>query len=316
MHGIITLAYGSSKYIEMAKTLGRSLRLHSPSIPRAIVTDRQNDAELIDLFDHLIPFKPEYGSNVRQKIYLDHYSPYKQTLFIDSDCIAVCNLSFVFEEFEGQNFSVVGGYYLKPEDKDPYLNVDYILQHFKLEKMPKFNGGIYYFEKGDVARSVFNTARELLQNFESLGFAEFRGDGPNEEPLLATSMELHQQAMLQDNGRIMRTPVGLRGSLDIDVLEGRCSFRKGKRVVSPAVVHFAYVWSKHPIYDREARKLAQWANDETIRPTHVSLYSMLKYQLHVAKYASARLSHQLKGLLANCRDQVQNVGSKKHEATN
>lgn len=297
MHGIITLAYGASKYIEMAKTLGRSLLLHSPSIPRAIVTDRQEDEELTALFDQLIPFKPEYGSNVRQKIYLDCYSPYQQTLFIDSDCIVVRNLEFVFEKFAGRDFGVVGGYYLQLGETDPFLDIDYILQHFKLEKIPKFNGGIYYFTQNDVARSVFGTAREILQNFERLGFAQFRGDGPNEEPLLATAMELHQQTMLQDNGTIMRTPVGLRGSFNIDALEGRCSFKKGQQVVSPAIVHFAYIWSNHPIYHREAQKLRQWAKNEEVRYIRVSLYDMLKYWLSVAKYASARLSHRSKTLL-------------------
>ncbi|NJR57506.1 MAG: hypothetical protein HC769_00780 [Cyanobacteria bacterium CRU_2_1] len=292
------MAYGAPKYVEMAKALGRSLALHSPDIPRAIVTDRQDDKELAALFDQFIPFKPEYGSNLRQKIHLDQYSPYQRTLFIDSDCIVVRDLHFVFERFEGRNFGVVGGkYHLKPGDKDPYFNVDYILQHFKLEKLPKFNGGIYYFDDSDVARSVFNTAQEISQDFEQLGFSEFRGDGPNEEPILATAMELHQQTMLQDHGEIMRTPVGLRGPLDIDVLEGRCAFKKGTQVVSPAIIHFAYIWNDHPIYYREVQKLKQWANNEEVRQVRVSLYSMLKYQFNVAKYASKRLSHRSKALL-------------------
>ena len=58
--GVITLAYGIPKYIEMAKTLARSLRLHSPDIPRAIVTDTQDDGELIELFDDIMPLRKEF----------------------------------------------------------------------------------------------------------------------------------------------------------------------------------------------------------------------------------------------------------------
>src|ERR1700722_13670189 len=47
--GILTLAFGKPKFIEMAKALAWSLNLHAPAIPRAIVTD-SNDAELAQLF--------------------------------------------------------------------------------------------------------------------------------------------------------------------------------------------------------------------------------------------------------------------------
>jgi hypothetical protein len=290
--GIITLAYGAPKYIEMAKTLGRSLLLHSPSIPRAVVTDRQDDKELAELFDQLIPYNAEYGSNVRQKIHLDQYSPYTRTLFIDSDCIVVRDLSFVFECFAARNFAVVGGkHHLKSGDKDPYLDVDFILKSFRLSKLPKFNGGIYYFDDSDTARSIFKTARGILRDFDKLGFAEFRGDGPNEEPILATSMELHQQGMFQDNGSIMRTPVGLRGALKMDALAGKCTFKKGSRVVSPAVVHFAYIWSEHPVYHREVERLRVWTKTGEVHQIRTSWRTTLNYHLNVANYGLKRI-HQ------------------------
>ena len=294
---MISMEKGAPKYIEMAKTLGRSLLLHSPNIPRAIVTDRQDDKELAELFDQLIPYKPEYGSNVRQKIHLDQYSPYARTLFIDSDCIVVRDLGFVFESFAEKNFAVVGGkYHLKPGDKDPYLNVDFILKSFRLSKLPKFNGGIYYFDDSDTARSIYKTAREILRDFDKLGFAEFRGDGPNEEPILATAMEMHQQSMFQDNGSIMRTPVGLRGKLKMDALAGKCTFKKGSRAVSPAVVHFAYIWSEHPVYHREVERLKVWATTGEVRQIRTNWQTVFNYQLNVVKYGLKRIRQRSKAL--------------------
>jgi hypothetical protein len=302
--GIITLAYGSPKYIEMAKTLGRSLLLHSPNIPRAVVTDRQDDKELSSLFDQLIPFRSEYGSNVRQKVHLDQYSPYKYTLFIDSDCIVIRDIDFVFDCFLGRHFGVVGGkYHLTQGAKDSYLDVDHILQYFKLDKLPKFNGGIYYFDDSNTAKSVFRTARKILQDFDKLRFSEFRGDGPNEEPILATSMEIHQQSVLQDNGKIMRTPVGLKGSLDMDVFSGECTFRKGLQVVSPAIVHFAYIWNEHPVYHREAERLQVWINKGEILQIKKSFPALFNYQLNIFKYglnqAYQKAKAQFKRIFSN-----------------
>ncbi|MEI6669940.1 MAG: hypothetical protein WCP29_17460 [Acidobacteriota bacterium] len=104
--GTITLAYGLPKYIEMAKTLARSLRLHSPGIRRAIATDRLDDKSLLELFDSVVPLRKEYGSNVRQKLHLDRYSPFTRTVFIDCDSIAVRDIQFIFELLRGTGFSL------------------------------------------------------------------------------------------------------------------------------------------------------------------------------------------------------------------
>ncbi|MCG6136147.1 MAG: hypothetical protein MET45_16100 [Nostoc sp. LLA-1] len=253
--GVITLAYGKPKYINMAKNLARSLRLHSKHISCAIVTDNPNDTELQKLFHIVIPFKPEYGSNVRQKLYLNSYSPYKKTIFIDSDSIIVRNIDFIFEAFEGRSFSLAGYRYLSYGDQDNLINVDLVLTHFCLDRLPKFNGGLYYFDKSDIANSVFKTAQNILLDWKKLGFSEFRGDGPGDEPIIAISMALNNQSMFQDSGNMMRTPIGLKGSLDVDVLTGKSTFKKYDKFVSPAVVHFAGDWVKHPVYSREAIKL-------------------------------------------------------------
>lgn len=253
--GVITLAYGISKYIEMAKTLARSLRLHSPDIPRAIVTDTPDDKELIELFDDVIPLRKEYGSNVRQKLHLDNYSPYKKTVYIDSDCIAVRDINFIFKQLEGRSFSVPGEKLLKPGEKDSFINVDFALTHFGLEALPQFNGGLLYFEKTETADLVFETARDILNDWRKLSFSEWRSDGPGEERIFAIAMTLHKETMFQDNGQMMRTPIGLKGHFDVDVFTGKSTFQKYDKVVSPAIVHFACLWGEHPVYFREVSKL-------------------------------------------------------------
>ena len=79
----------------MAKVLARSLAIHSPDIPSAVVTD-SSDRGLADLYDHVVQFRPEFGSGLTQKVYLDAYSPFKETLFIDSDCLVIRDISYLW----------------------------------------------------------------------------------------------------------------------------------------------------------------------------------------------------------------------------
>ena len=253
--GIIIYAYGASYYLEMAKSLARSLHLHSPNIARAIVTDNQKDRDLIRLFDYVIDLRYEYGSNVKQKLHVYDYSPFKYTLCIDSDCIAVRDINFIFDNFKGRSFSVAGNVYLQAGDKDKFIDVDDTLKRFNLTKLPRFNGGLYYFEKNDTAKAFFETTLELARDWKKLGISEFRGDGPNDERIFGLAMMLHNQNMFEDNGQMMRTPIGLRGCFDIDAITGKSTFKKYNQVVSPALVHFACVWGEHPVYHREVSKL-------------------------------------------------------------
>jgi hypothetical protein len=59
----------------------------------------------------------------------------------------------------------------------------------------------------------------------------------------------------------MWTPIGMHGWLAVDVLEGRCRFKKGGVRLSPAVPHFAGPFAERrdprgAFYRRESDKLA------------------------------------------------------------
>ena len=175
--GVITLAYGPPRFVEQARSLAHSLQLHAPHLPRTLVTD-SHDPSILKLFTEVIPYRPEFGSGVRQKIFLDHYSPYEETLFIDSDCLVLGKLDSFWTAFAGQSFGVPGYRYLKRGEEDPYLDVDHALDTLNVSTLPKFNGGTYYFTRSARTTEFFNTARNLLENFNSLRLPEFRQTGP------------------------------------------------------------------------------------------------------------------------------------------
>jgi hypothetical protein len=257
--GILTFAFGKAKYVEMAKSLARSLLLHSPREKRAVVTD-SNDPELRLLFDDVIPYRPEFGKNVRQKIYIDQYSPYDETLFIDGDSLVVGELEPFWSAFAGQSFGVPGHRWLRKGDGDEYMEVDHVLHSLGLREVPKFNGGTYYFDRSAEAEVFFQTAREVLARSAELRLKDFRGDGPCDEAVYAVAMALHGMSMTDMGAGGMWTPIGATTEVVVDVGRGVCRFTKRDRPVAPEVMHFA-TWTDHYVYRRECLRLERIAAD-------------------------------------------------------
>jgi hypothetical protein len=258
--GVITLAFGAQKYIDMASSLARSLIVHSPETPRAVITDSA-DAELRALYTHIVDYRPEFGSDVLHKLHLDLYSPFSETLFIDSDCLVVGNLDIFWGAFEGKYFAVQGLRTLLAGEMDPFLDVEFLLQHFALKGIPKFNGGIYYFNRSPQAEQFFTTVRMLLRDSSSLRFSSFRRDAPNDEAIYSTAMAIHKLEPVDLGRRGMWTPTNVKGSMRVDVLNGHCFFSKyvgserSLRFVEPDIVHFAGRFSNGLTYRRECLKL-------------------------------------------------------------
>jgi hypothetical protein len=249
--GILTMAFGSAEYLEMAKSLARSLMIHSPQIPRAIITDAAADADMTRLFDVRVPVNADFGSALVQKLFLDRYTPFHSTLFIDSDCLVVTDLDRIWRYFDGLPFGIPGVVRLKRGDEDPLFDVDFILDYFDLQEVSKFNSGMIYFDSSDVSKSIFRTARELQSRHLELRFLE----GDHDEALFEVAMAINGIQAFIDDGETMLTPAGIHGHIALDVVRGVAVFSKYGVVRRPAVVHFAGPFSKTFEYRRECYKL-------------------------------------------------------------
>jgi hypothetical protein len=252
--GVITLAYGHRRYLEQARSLAHSLELHAPQLPRTLVTD-SNDPEIRKQFTEVIPYRPEYGSGVRQKLFLDQYSPYEQTLFIDSDCLVLGNLHAFWSAFAGQFFGVPGFRYLHKGSTDPDFDVDHMLQSLNVTAIPKFNGGTYYFTRSPKAAEFFGFARNILENWRAFHIREFRRNGPPDEAMYALAMSVHHISPTWMGPGGMWTPVGYKGPLLLDALLGTCSFEKEGMKLSPEIVHFPGDYIYAFPYARERARL-------------------------------------------------------------
>ena len=252
--GVLTLGFGAPRYRRMAVDLARSLRLNSPGTPLAVVTD--HPAEMSRWFDVVVPHDPSHGRGFAQKLALDRYTPFRRTLFVDADCLAVRDVEFMWELFAAVPFGVCG----RMAGSGRWFGADIaeVRAAVGLEgPLPLFNGGLMYWSDAPEAGGVFRTARELVPRYSELGFGRMSGrdSAVTDEPLVSIAMALHGLSVVEDGASTMRTPIGSTGPLRVDVLRRRSGFTKEGVPVSPAIVHFCGDYAEGFVYRREVAKL-------------------------------------------------------------
>ena len=141
-------------------------------------------------------------------------------------------------------------------DADPYLDVDHVFEKLRVTAIPKFNGGTYYFTRSPEAAEFFNTARSILGNWREFELREFRRNGPGDEAIFRNSNGLHSLGPTSMGSAGMWTPVGYKGALLLNALDGSCSFEKEGTKLSPEIVHFPGEYAYAFAYARERAKLA------------------------------------------------------------
>jgi hypothetical protein len=246
--GFITMAFGHKKYLQQAEALALSLKRHMPGFPIAIICDRDPQNPV---FDYFVPIDAAHGLGTLQKAWLDQYSPFEQTFFIDSDCLVTRPFHTELTEIRAYEFTPIMGDYLGSQDRDDLYMDDLgnTLRILGVSEFPKFNGGVYCFKKGTVTSSILQEARHIIPRAKELGLKSFDRGGVADETIIGLALALlHIRPLYQDHGALMRTPIGMTGQLTVDVLGGGCHFIKWGEPVSPAICHFAAPYSRYSLY--------------------------------------------------------------------
>lgn len=255
--GIITLAYGRPRYVEMAKALARSLILHDPTLMRAIITDSP-DPELGDLFTYRIDLRPEYGSASRQMLHLDRYSPFDETLFISCDSLVVHPLDNFWTAFQTVPFGVCGTHTVSSSNAVPPLDIPFVLHHFNLKDLPRVDGASYYFKRTPEAAAFFTTARDLLLHAPDLRFTHFQRNGldtgPSDEAIYSVAMAIHGLSVTDMGHGGMWPAIDGSIRLAFDIPHGICTFVKPGQLFVPDILHLAH-FTESLFYLRECARL-------------------------------------------------------------
>jgi hypothetical protein len=253
--GIITYAAGKSSNIKRAKALARSLMLHDPTLMRAIITD-STERELGDLFTYQIHLRPGYGPERRQKLFLDRYTPFDETLFLDSASLAVHKLDSFWSSFKDVPFGVCGTRVHEPDEVKEGLDLPFLLDKFNLTSLPDFSGAAYYFKRSAGSKAVFETARNLGERAAELRFIPSGSIGavPSDEAIFSLAMALHGLSGTDMRGGGLFTAIDSTTNLHIDVQRGTCTLAKRGLVHKPVVLHAANFVDSLP-YLRECARL-------------------------------------------------------------
>ncbi|MEM9213312.1 MAG: hypothetical protein AAGD25_03105 [Cyanobacteria bacterium P01_F01_bin.150] len=233
--GILTIAHTKNKYVRQANNLAMSIRLRDPDIPIAVVSNLSHDS-FDPSFTQVISWDFSDTPGLISKLSLYDMTPFDETLFIDADCLALKSLDPVFEYFKDYEFGVFG---INKPQPNWFLEISRVKNEISSDEYPGFNGGIYYFKRGKLSKDTFQIAKSLIPKYKELKIASF-GGFPGEEPLISLAMaKLGLRAVDDHSLDIMYAPAGMRGTLNIDVLKGHCSFEKYGKLVHPHIMHFA-----------------------------------------------------------------------------
>jgi hypothetical protein len=261
--GLITIAYGPEKYIRMARALALSYRRQNPRRPFAVVTDNGNARALEHYFDVVIPLNATYGLGVVQKLSVDRYSPFDETLFVDSDCIFYKSPERIWRLYAGKDFTVRGWRYLtgrtKYEKGSPYefvQNMPDFLRQNDISRFPHFNGGVFFFRKSQISSDIFITARSVYERRTTLGLIPFKNAPIADEPAFAVAMEIGGVDMDSwDDHEGMETAIKMENIYSLNVLRGKARFRKNGADCDPVLIHFNVDAQNGTTYSREIARL-------------------------------------------------------------
>jgi hypothetical protein len=263
---VFTVALGAPSYIDMACALARSFKYwHSDgAFDLFLATDAARIALPVDLKNvSVIPLAPDqFGSGFSPKLHLDKIAPATHSLFIDADSLCVGSLHNAFEAFKNHSVSAIGRHI---RDGEWFGDVATLCRRLGVQEIPRFNGGVYYVEPGDMCTKVFETARELEQRYDELGFVRLRGR-PNDEVLISTAMAIHKQEPIPETGEIMNSLLAGPGGIEVDVLSGHALLKNPRNhpkhndwyeleEMRPRIIHFLGTDVESFPYGREIERL-------------------------------------------------------------
>jgi hypothetical protein len=178
--GYLTMAVGSSRYLEMAVDMALSLREHT-RLPVAIAVDEPLGAILREryaaVFDEVVQLPGRYMDGRALKYGSAEVSPFETTIFVDSDCIVLDELDFVLESLNGDPLAMVGELLTRADNEMHHgFSTRELMSRFGLDRYLKSNSGLFCFRKSgavDIMDECFNCyvheARPALRGSIVLG---------------------------------------------------------------------------------------------------------------------------------------------------
>lgn len=247
--GILTSAI-KSDYLK-AIGLVLSLRVSNPGVPVAIVCPK-NIRHLVEpYFSHIIDEDPNF-KGFEHKINLDKYSPFNETLFLDSDILVFRNVKPFLETWGDKPYSACGHYAIDGFSSFG-LDIKKVLQLLHKDKFVKIEGvGHGYFHKPGCT-DFFDSAREVTRNYRYYaGDAKYADE--DAVSIVMTKMDYITAPWGEFFSRYFNAK---SGTMQMNAVKGVCKFihLDTGELYSPCTMHFArdeaafaYTWQLYKLY--------------------------------------------------------------------
>ena len=222
MQGYITVAFGADKYFEMAVNLAKSIKRFDLKRPVCLIYDEEKSRSVSDLSifdDRVIMPKDSQYLGCMNKIRVNNYTPYDQTMYVDADCLMVRpGIDKYWKVLEPFYFNITG----EKKNSGLWNNMDIskVIQIFNIDYIVQMNSGVFYFNRSKESNNFFLLLVRLFKenaNFLSYFHKNVKNQYAD-EPFFATAM-----------GILNITPIGQLGSNSIMVSTWRSSsYKKGE----------------------------------------------------------------------------------------
>lgn len=249
--GFFTVATGDEQYYRIAENLLHSYRYFSKDpLPFAILADREN-AYTKD-FDRVILLEHPTNSYL-DKLALFDYLPFEISIFVDADCLAYGDLNELLNYFQSADDFSCFGRVLPLEDKTGWFNYEDLgdLQS-RVSYCVGLHGGIYYIRKSDRSRSVFETAKQIVKDYDKYHF-KGRFSTPGDEPILALSMALNGCRPVPHDTRGICCYWEHEGRMDLSVSKGRAYIQDQDKCT--LLVHWGTRFTRQYLYQKQVAEL-------------------------------------------------------------
>lgn len=125
-YGIVLVAFGKDAYYKQAKLCIKSIKQNSPGINITVFTDCNNTEEFFKLADNITKINKNTGKWLIPKFDAILNSPYKNTLYLDTDTYVVQDISHIFDILKKYDVAMSHGhlriYRLNPMKNKPYFS--------------------------------------------------------------------------------------------------------------------------------------------------------------------------------------------------
>jgi hypothetical protein len=231
--GVLTLATRGD-YLK-AIGLALSLRVSNPGVPTAVACHPDLFPLLKPYFNHLVE-EVKGLKGFAHKVFLDQYSPFRQTLFLDSDVLVFQQLRKHIELWPWQPYTACGEM-IRGGVSSFGLDRQRVLRRLNVNEMVCIDGaGHAYFEK-PACHNLFERARYITANYEEYGFGAVYAD-EDAMNMVMTEMYLKPAPYNRFFSRYLSVR---KGTINMDARIGVCGFVTAHtgEVLEPCMMHFA-----------------------------------------------------------------------------